>query len=428
MNNRAWHTGLGAAAGFGLGFGAGLILHATGHGSDWPVTAAAAIGAVWTNAFRAIVIPLVISGLIVLFADAGGAHLLKKLSSMSLAIFFAMMGVASIFAVAAGPPLIRALPVAGGSIAVNASGSESTTAPAPAESSGPAAWVDAFISPNPFKAAADGAILPLLVFTIAFALALARLAPERREPVLALSRSVREALGVLIGWTFAIAPVGIFALALAMSARVGPVFIGIVGYYVLLQTIALVILTLIMYVGAVVLGGVSLTRFASALIPAQLVAISTRSSLASLPAMLDGATQRLGLHQHVAGFTLSFAVSVLRLSQSLCPPIRLLFVAYIYGVALSTADVVIFAITISVLSFGRPGLPVSGSITSVPLMVALGLPIEGVLLFRTADAILDVFMTLLNVTGDMTAATVMSRFVTEPEPLPAIATPLGQPS
>jgi Na+/H+-dicarboxylate symporter len=428
MNGRPWHAGLGAAIGFVLGFAAGLVLHATDHSSSSLITAAAAIGTLWTNAFRAIVIPLVITGLIVVFASAGGAHLLKKLSSLSLAVFAGMMAVASIFAILAGPQLIQALPIEGGSLTSAAASHENVTGPSGEDAAASTTWVDTIIAPNPFRAAADGAILPLLVFTIAFALALARLAPERREPVLAFCRSVRATLGVLIEWTFAVAPLGIFALALAMTARVGSVFIGTMGYYVLLQAILLVLMTLIMYLAAIVFGGVSLRRFATALIPAQLVAISTRSSLASLPAMLEGATERLGLQQQVAGFTLSLAVSVLRLSQSICPTVRLLFVAYVYGIALSPAQVVTFAITISVLSFGRPGLPVSGGITSVPLMLALGLPIDGVLLFRAADAMLDVFMTLLNVTSDMTAATLLARFVTVPESLVTIPDPVGQPS
>ena len=427
MNGRPWHAGLGAAIGFVLGFAAGLVLHATDHSSSSLITAAAAIGTLWTNAFRAIVIPLVITGLIVVFASAGGAHLLKKLSSLSLAVFAGMMAIASIFAILAGPPLMQALPIEGGSLTSAAASHENVTGRGE-DAAASTTWVDTIIAPNPFKAAADGAILPLLVFTIAFALALARLAPERREPVLAFCRSVRDTLGVLIEWTFAVAPLGIFALALAMTARVGSVFIGTMGYYVLLQAIVLVLMTLIMYLAAMVFGGVSLRRFATALIPAQLVAISTRSSLASLPAMLEGATERLGLQQQVAGFTLSLAVSVLRLSQSICPTVRLLFVAYVYGIALSPAQVVTFAITISVLSFGRPGLPVSGGITSVPLMLALGLPIDGVLLFRAADAMLDVFMTLLNVTSDMTAATLLARFVTVPESLVTIPDPVGQPS
>jgi proton glutamate symport protein len=426
MTNRAWHSGLGAAIGFVLGFAAGVVLDATGHSSSPVIAAAADIGTLWTNAFRAIVIPLVITGLIVVFAGASGPGLLKKLSSLSLAVFFGMMAAASVFAILAGPPLIRALPIDRGSLTPTSSpGTPTETTHADAA---PQSWVDSVIAPNPFRAAADGAILPVLVFTIAFALALARLVPERREPVLAFCRSVRETLGVMIEWTFAFAPLGIFALALAMTARVGSVFIGTMGYYVLLQAVAIVLLTLVMYLVAVVLGGVNFRRFASALIPAQLVAISTRSSLASLPAMLEGATQSLGLPQPVAGFTLSLAVSVLRLSQSICPTVRLLFIAYVYGIALGPAQVVTFAITISILSFGRPGLPTSGSLTSVPLMLALGLPIDGVLLFRAADAVLDVFMTLLNVTSDMTAATLLARFVAAPESLPPISAPVGQPS
>src|SRR5262245_59450399 len=261
MTIRAWHSGLGAALGFVLGFVAGLVLHATGHSSSSLVSVAADVGTLWTNAFRAIVIPLVISGLIVSFAGSSGPDLLQVLSSRSLAIFFGMMGAASLFAILAGPPLIRALPIAGGSLTPAAGSVVPPARPGDAEAA-PPTWVDSIIAPNPFKAAADGAILPLLVFTIAFALALARLAPERREPVLAFCRSVRETLGVMIEWTFLVAPVGLFALALSMTARIGSVFIGAVGYYVLLQAVAIFVLTLLMYLAAVTLGGVTLRRFA----------------------------------------------------------------------------------------------------------------------------------------------------------------------
>jgi proton glutamate symport protein len=428
MTNRHWLSGLGAALGFALGFGAGLLLHATGQSSSPLLAAAAAIGTLWTNAFRAIVIPLVITGLVIVFAGAGAAHLLKRLSTYSLTIFFTMMAVASVFAMVVAPPLIDRLPLDRAMLAAPEPDHQSAPPTSPNDDAQAANWVDTIVSPNLFKSAAEGAILPLLVFTIAFAIALTRVAPEHREPVLTFCRAVRETLGVLIDWTFIVAPVGIFALAMTMTAKVGPVFVGAVGYYVLLQVVMILLLTWIMYPIAVVVGGVGLRRFATALIPSQLVAMSTRSSLASLPAMLEAAIERLGLQQQVASFTLSLAVSVLRLSQSLCPTVRLVFLAYVYGIVLSPAQIVTFAVTISVLSFGRPGLPVSGSLTSVPLMLALGLPIDGVLLFRATDAMLDIFMTLLNVTSDMTAAAVLARFVAVPDTLSAISDPIGQPS
>ena len=110
MTNRPWYSGLGAVAGFVLGFVAGLAIHAAGQSAGPLVAGAAAVGTLWTNAFRAIVIPLVVTGLVVVFAGATGPHLLKRLSSLSLAVFAAMMGLASAVAVLAGPSLVEALP------------------------------------------------------------------------------------------------------------------------------------------------------------------------------------------------------------------------------------------------------------------------------------------------------------------------------
>jgi proton glutamate symport protein len=420
------YTTLGALLAFVFGFAAGLGLHASGRPFTALLTTAETIGTIWTNAFRATVIPLVISGLIVVFAGSSAAHLLRRLSTMSLAIFFGLLGIGATFAILVGPPLIARVSVERAILAPTST--DAAGADAKASAAQNSSWVDTVISPNLVKSGADGAILPLLVFTIFFALALTRLQPERRQPLLALCQSVRDTLGVLIDWIFVAAPIGIFALAMTMTARVGLEFVGAVGEYVVLQAAVMLLMTLFLYPVAAVLGRVTLRRFAWALLPAQLVGISTRSSMAALPAMLDGAVQRLGLPAQVAGFTLPLAVSVLRVSQSVSPTVRLLFLAHLYGIALTSFEIVTFAVTVSVLSFGRPGLPVSGGLTSVPLMLALGFPIEGVLLFRTADTMSDVFMTLLNVTSDMAAATVLARYIELPVGLPQVSALAGEPS
>lgn len=166
---------------------------------------------------------------------------------------------------------------------------------------------------------------------------------------------------------------------------------------------------LLLYPVASLLGRVPVERFARAALPAQVVAMSTRSSLAALPAMLDGADNRLHLSREISGFVLSLAVSTFRLNQVVSWLAGGLFIAKLYGLPFGVTAIVTFAVASIFMSFSVPGIPSGGVVMMTPFFAGVGLPVEGIGVLIALDVIPDLFKTLLNVTGQMTAAVVLAR-------------------
>jgi Na+/H+-dicarboxylate symporter len=174
--------------------------------------------------------------------------------------------------------------------------------------------------------------------------------------------------------------------------------------------VILIALTILMYPIAVFIGRVPLGAFSSAAAPAQTVAAGTRSSLASLPALLEGAEKGLDMPPEVAAFVLPLSVSSFKLNLALTQPFNLLFIASMFGMHLTPAFMLTFTATMLLLSFTTAGIPSGGAFVSLPFYISLGIPIEAFTLFKVADAVPDIFKTILNVTADMTVATVVARF------------------
>jgi proton glutamate symport protein len=144
-------------------------------------------------------------------------------------------------------------------------------------------------------------------------------------------------------------------------------------------------------------------------LPAQIVAVGTRSSVAALPAMIDGAERVLGLPAQVTSFALPFGVSVFRLNQGVSWIVAALFVGKLYGVHLSISQIGLLAVASVAMSFSVPGIPSGGIFVAAPFFVIVGLPIEGIGILIALDVIPDLFKTSLNVTGQMTATSLLAR-------------------
>jgi Na+/H+-dicarboxylate symporter len=279
-------------------------------------------------------------------------------------------------------------------------------------------WVEGLVPPNIVQAASSGAMLPLIVFSIAFGLALARVAPSARERLLYGARLVIDAMLVLIGWVLALAPAGVFALSLALGRRMGLSAAGAIGYYIVAHSAMLAAVALALYPVAVYGGGVPLRRFARACLPAQAVAMSSRSSLAALPAMIAGVERTLGLSASAVSFTLPLTVSTFKLNQAVSGGVGAEFVALLFDVPLPAGQLAALAATSVAMSFAVPGIPSGGVLLVTPFFVAAGLPAEGVGLLIAADALPDLFKTSLNVTGHMAAVTVLARRVPQAQEVP----------
>jgi Na+/H+-dicarboxylate symporter len=170
---------------------------------------------------------------------------------------------------------------------------------------------------------------------------------------------------------------------------------------------------------------VRLGDFARAAAPAQLVAASTRSSLASLPALVDGGTRALGLSEAATGFLLPLSVSTFKLNRTLSAVLKVLFLAHVFGIDIPPARMAAFIATVVILSFTALGVPGGGgAFKTLPAYLAAGVPLEGIIILEAADAIPDIFKTVLNVTGDLAVAVLLTRGErAEPlqEPVPVTA-------
>lgn len=142
-----------------------------------------------------------------------------------------------------------------------------------------------------------------------------------------------------------------------------------------------------------------------------MVAISTRSSLATLPSLLES-VKSLRLSDSISSFVLPLSVSTFKVHRTISDSVELFFLAHLFGISLEVTDVATFFFMALILSFSSAGIPSGGfGLSTLPAFLAIGIPMEGVLLLAAVDIIPDVFKTVLNVTGDMSATAVVARLV-----------------
>ena len=262
---------------------------------------------------------------------------------------------------------------------------------------------------NVFSSDARGEILPVLIFTALFGLAIRRLGRSEHELLRRLFEGLASAMMALIGLILKVLPIGVFALCAVFASRLGARATGLIVFYIVLVSGILLLATVLLYPLTAVLGRISPARFARAAAPAQVVAVSTRSSLAALPALVEGGRKHLRLSESATGFVLPLCVATFKLDYGVSSLVRLLFVAHVLGIPLGAAEIATFLMTQFLLSFSAAGIPGAGSVRSLPAFLAAGVPIEGVLILNAVDSIPDIFATLANATADLSAATILSR-------------------
>jgi Na+/H+-dicarboxylate symporter len=384
------------------GFLAGLGLRATGNtelaqAADYIVL----IGEIWLRALQMTAIPLLAALLVTGIAGAGDIAASGRTAARSLVLILLMvlgmtaLGVVVILSfLALWPvaPAARDALVAG----VGAVGDVAQAEPL-------RAWLVNIIPTNPFAALAQGAILSIVVFVMLLALAITKLPPPQRAPLLGFFESLRQTMMVLVGWVLQLAPVGAFALAVGLGLHGGVGAAGAIGHYLALEVVAGSAIILALYPLASILGGVSPLRFARAVAPVQVVAASTQSSLACLPAMLTAAQQSLGVPQRVAGVTLPIAVSVFKVTSATMNLAVVIFSAHVMGIALTPAALIAGFIVAVLVSFGVAGLPGSSSFFAsiVPIALAMGVPTMLLALLIAVEVVPDLFRTVGNVTADV---------------------------
>jgi proton glutamate symport protein len=369
------------------------------------VSAVEPIGELWVNAIRMTVIPLVIS-LLVTGIASGSARRTGRIGGRSLVLFVALTAGGALLTALAAPPLLAVAPFDPAAFPSLGEAAASGTPTLPPFRD----WVVGLIPPNPVQAAAEGAMLPLVVFAAIVALAITRIERTHRDMLVNFFTAVARAMLVIVEWILAVAPVGVFFLVLPLAARTGAGLAGAFGSFVLIACGLITVTLGALYPVAAALGGVPLARFARACAPAQAVGFSTRSSLASLPAMLEAAERDLDLPPQVSGVALPLAVSVFKFASPVARMTGTFFVARLYGIDLGVVEIAAIAGAVTALSFYSPGVPSGGLFIMTPIYVALNLPVGGIGILIALDLVPDMFITTANVTADMTVAAVVSRW------------------
>jgi Na+/H+-dicarboxylate symporter len=394
-----------------VGLVLGILAPALGDGLKEPlVQAASLIGGLWLDALRMTVIPLIVALLVVGVvggadaARAGGLAARAVLWFVGFYIFSAVFGAVMTPALLALWPLPEAAAEAlrAGLASVDQSVTQGAV-PTVAD------FFKSIIPPNPVAAAANDQILPLVFFTTIFAFALARVTAEKRGATLGFFEGVAEAMLTVIGWVLALAPIGVFALAFAVGAGAGGSALGAVVHYVIILSTLGIILTVVGFAIAILVARLAPGEFFRAMAGPSAVALSTRSSLASLPAMLQAAAD-LRVRQRDADVVLPLAVALFRATGPAMNIGVALYVAHWLGVEITAMGYAAGIAVAAMASIGAVSLPGQISfVTSIaPISIALGVPIEPLALLLALETIPDTFRTLGNVALDVAVTGVVS--------------------
>jgi Na+/H+-dicarboxylate symporter len=392
-----------------IGLAAGIALAAFAPGSVGPViTVAQPIGSAWLNALQMTIVPLVVSLLITGVAATAEAAQAGRLAGRAIALYVALLALSATAAALLTPLLLALFPIPADSAASLRAAIPGLHAMSAAPPLGE--FLAAIIPTNIVKAAAENAFISLIIFALIFAFAMTRIDAKGRALLTAFFTAVRDAMLVVIEWILWIAPVGVSALALVVGARAGTGAFGALVHYILIVAGVGVIVSLAAYPIAVFGGRVRIGDYARAALPSQAVAISTQSSIASLPSMVEGASA-LGVPVATSGITLPLAVAIFRATGPAMNLAVAIYVAFWFGVPLSPAVLAVGVVVATLTSLGSVSLPGTISYVSAiaPIAAAIGAPVAPLGLLVAVETIPDIIRTLGNVMMDLATTVTLSR-------------------
>ncbi|HTI66021.1 MAG TPA: cation:dicarboxylase symporter family transporter [Caulobacteraceae bacterium] len=393
----------------GLLVGAGL---AAVHG---PATAAVAgiaqtVGGLWLDGLRMTIVPLVFSLVTTSVASTTGAAAGGRLAARTLALFAVLLLAASAIGALTVLGIVHAAPIPPQAAdALRAGLGQHSAIPALPPVGD---WLRSFVPTNPVASAAGGAIAPLVTFAFVLGVAVTRIADEPRRLILEVLTALTDAMLVIVQWVLVIAPLGVFALALQMGLSGGLGVGGALIHYVATISAACLSATLLVYPLAVLAGRVPLGRFARAAAPVQALAISTQSSLACLPALVESAQGPLAVPERVANLVLPLAVSIFRVATAAANVGVAVYLAVLFGAPLPPLTLATGIVVAAVVSMATAGVPSTAFFiaTIAPVCLAMGAPIEALPLLLAVETVPDIFRTIGNVTADLACAAIAKRW------------------
>ncbi|OAN64807.1 dicarboxylate/amino acid:cation symporter [Sphingomonas sp. TDK1] len=391
----------------GLAVGAALAAFSP----QWGLTIAGwaqPVGQAWLNGLQMTIVPLVVALLITGVTATAEAAAAGRLAGRAIALYVVLLFCSALLAALLTPLFLKIAPLP------QESAASLRAALTGAEKIGPVPplgeFLAAIIPANIVKAAAENAFLSLIIFSLVFAFAITRVATESRTLLTNFFVAVRDVMLVVIDWVLWIGPVGVFALALVVGAKAGTGAFGALLHYILIVSAVGLVITLLAYPAAVLGGRIGLGRMFRAALPSQAVALSTQSSLATLPVMIEGA-EEVGVPVAVSGVTMPLAVAIFRSTGPAMNFAVAIYVAEWFGVPLHPTTLFVGAVVAMLTSLGSVSLPGTVSYVSAisPVAATIGAPITPLGLLVAVETLPDIMRTVGNVTWDLATTIWLSR-------------------
>jgi Na+/H+-dicarboxylate symporter len=380
-----------------LGLAVGLGAASTGNNLLLALARESApLGTLFINAIKMVVIPLVVSVIFASIARLGDPRKLGKIGGATLAFYWVTLIPAIIVGMAVMTIGLKFAPT------LDTPDVEGLSVP---KLQSITDFIVSLVPPNPFAAAADGALLPLIVFTALFAAAAGTLEKEKRDRMIAAAEDVSDTLIKLVWWILWLAPIGIFGLIAPATAKLGWGLIQSLGIFIICVAIGLVILTFCLYLPLLFLiRKIGPRQFFKSTLGAATIAFSTTSTAAAIPVALEETTNNLDVSETVADLLIPLGASMYRPGSALFQGAAIVFLAYVYNVpiALGAAGAIIFATFLVSLTVAP--VPSSSVVTMAPALDAIGAPVAGLALILGIDRIPDMMRSSVNIFGQITTA------------------------
>jgi len=403
--------GIGLTAGVLLGLLAAALAEA-GHPAFGDVLRAISpVGTVFQNLLSMVAIPLVATALFAGLSKLGALRALGRLVVQTLAFFWATSIAAIVLGFAIGTLMLPGAAVTPEKQATLRAAAADTAVIERAAANIPtgAQFIIQLVPANPFKAAADGNLLPVIVFVALFGIAAAMLPAERRAPLTQMADAATEALIRIVHWVLLVAPIGIFALVAPSVVRYGWEVVRAMLWFIAAVIIGIVVFIAVVYLPSVALiARLAPRRFLRAAFPSMMVGFSATSSMAALPNMIDAADKELQIPRTVSSFVLPLGASINRAGSALFQAVAVLFVARLYGIPFGFEQMLQAGVAVFLASLTVAAVPSGGVISLFPAFQSTGLPVAGPSILLGLDRISDMFRTMTNVTGHLASAVVVS--------------------
>ncbi|MEH6530820.1 MAG: dicarboxylate/amino acid:cation symporter [Photobacterium frigidiphilum] len=371
----------------------------------------APLGSIFIHLIKMLVIPLVAVAIISGAAGLGSSHSAGKVGLTTLGFFAFTSAVAVALALVMGE-------VFQPGVGIDLTGVEGMFSNAYAEQGDlPSFWATllGMIPTNVFQSLNEANILQILVFCLFFGVAVSKLEKERRDPLINGVNAIVDAMVWMINVVMKIAPLGVFGLMADAVGTFGFSALMVVFKLFVVYIAAILIYGFIFYPIMIKLfSKTSPIKFLSAMKKPQAVALSTASSMATLPVTMETCEEELGVRNSTASFVLPLGATINMSGNAIYYGLVAIFFAQMFNIDLGMSAYIAIIVTSTLGAVGQAGVP-GPSFLVVAVLLSAGIPIEGLPLLFALDRIFDMVRTALNITGDAACAVIVDSYIGDNE-------------